>query len=77
MQQIGKCMLCHRDEQELQKSHFLPTGVYRLTRDQTKSNPNPVILGEANASESLKQIPDYLLVENAKRVSTKMVRNGF
>jgi hypothetical protein len=73
MPKIGKCALCHRNEQELQKSHLLPAGVYRLTRDQTKSNPNPVMLGEAHVSQSSKQISAYLL---CRECETRFNENG-
>jgi len=42
-------------------SHLLPAGVYRLLRDTGKSNPNPILVGEALSTQTSGQIEAPLL----------------
>jgi hypothetical protein len=58
---IGKCALCRRDGQELQVSHFLSAGVYRVARDETQRNPDPLKFNDHGIFQDSKQITDYLL----------------
>jgi len=37
---IGVCKLCSSDPADLQNSHGLPAGVYRILRDGKEKNPN-------------------------------------
>lgn len=54
------CALClmHRP---LRDSHLLPAALYRLARDASDRNPNPVIVTKAVASQRSAQISQYLL----------------
>jgi len=58
---LDTCALCKRDNQELQDSHFLPKGVYRVTREEHEANPNPITLNDCGVFQDSKQISDYLL----------------
>ena len=61
MSRIGVCALCCRNGQELRDSHFLPAGVYRVTRDETQDNPDPLKLNDDGVFQDSKQVSDYLL----------------
>jgi len=70
---VGVCALCHRDDQELQNSHFLPAGVYRATRDGTQDNPNPLTLNDDAVFQNSKQISDHLL---CRQCEERLNKNG-
>ena len=75
MRKIGKCALCRRDGQELQDSHYLPAGVYRVLRDENAAdgNPNPILFHAEAAVQTSKQITDYLLCRDCE---LRLSRNG-
>ena len=75
MSKVGRCALCLKEGTELQDSHYLPAGVYRVIRDESApdGNPNPILLGEETASQSSKQITDYLLCRDCE---CRLSRNG-
>jgi hypothetical protein len=58
---IDVCALCKRSGQELQASHFLPAGVYRVTRDETQDNPDPLKFNDHGVFQNSRQVKDYLL----------------
>jgi hypothetical protein len=53
--------LCRRIDQPLQRSHYLPAGVFRATRDETQTNPDPIRIGDDAVLQDSRQITDYLL----------------
>jgi hypothetical protein len=75
MAKIGQCALCLTKAAELQDSHYLPAGVYRVLRDETSpdGNPNPILLGQESAVQTSKQITDYLLCRECEQ---RLNRNG-
>src|SRR5262249_6542332 len=52
---IGQCKLCLKSK-ELQNSHYLPSEVYRVLREGSLENPNPVL----NSRSSIVQVSDQL-----------------
>jgi hypothetical protein len=55
------CALCRRSSQQLRLSHFLPAGVYRVTRAETQGNPDPLKLTDLGVFQDSRQVSDYLL----------------
>jgi hypothetical protein len=43
---VGPCGLC-KEVRALRESRLLPKAIYKLARDPSRANPNPVMLGEA------------------------------
>jgi hypothetical protein len=75
MPQIGECLLCHQPNQELQDSHFLPAGVYRVLRNEgtEDGNPNPVLFSEEGAVQTSRQITDFVFCRDCEQ---RLNRNG-
>jgi len=71
--QIGICALCRRSDQELQDSHFLPAGVYRVIRDETQDNPDPLKFNDDAVFQDSKQVSDYLL---CRECELRLNKNG-
>jgi hypothetical protein len=46
---------------DLRDSHFISSGFYKLARDGTRANPNPVLVSESVSIVSSDQATDYLL----------------
>lgn len=62
MTKNGKCRLCLKERVDLQESHFLPKGLYRLMRgDPAKGNPNPWHLTREGQVQTSKQHKAHLL----------------
>lgn len=40
---IGTCRLCQFPNVELRDSRFMSAGFYKIARDESRSNPNPVV----------------------------------
>ena len=58
----GSCKLCQRDNVQLQRSHFLPSALYRIVRDNKLPNPNPVFVESGRGpKQSPRQITAHLL----------------
>jgi len=57
----GTCRLCHKHDVDLRDSHFISSGFYKLARDGTRANPNPVLVSESVSIVSSDQATDYLL----------------
>ncbi len=52
----GTCKLCLKSE-ELQNSHLIPSGAYRLIRSpQNKGNPDPLMLTTKRVKRTSKQV---------------------
>jgi len=73
MAPIGLCALCLRDSQVLQKSHFLPAGVYRIIRDETQDNPDPLKLNDNGVFQDSRQVWDYFLCQECEQ---RLNKNG-
>lgn len=58
---IGTCRLCLIPGVELQRSHYLPAGVYRITRDEGLPNPNPVSVSKQRTVHTSHQLRKHLL----------------
>jgi len=65
---IGKCRLCLLDHQELQESHFIPAGIYGITRDAEASNPNPLLISPEMYVQTSRQVKDYLFCGDCERL---------
>jgi hypothetical protein len=58
---MQQCKLCLRHVPRLEKSHFLPAGVYRILRDDGEKNPNPWQLTRTNSVQTSWQMKASLL----------------
>jgi hypothetical protein len=68
----GKCKLCLQEGVDLQESHFLPKGLYRLLRgDPQKGNPNPYLLTKHAAVQSSHQKKTWLLCRECEQRFSK------
>ena len=65
--------MCKADNRELQNSHFLPAGVYRVTREENEANPNPITFDDRGVFQDSKQICDYLLCSECE---DRLNKNG-
>jgi hypothetical protein len=68
---IGKCKLCLADGVELQDSHFLPKGVYRILRDDGAPNPHPWIISERKTAQISFQLKAHLLCRDCEQRLSK------
>ncbi|HUJ30839.1 MAG TPA: hypothetical protein VLY23_06125 [Candidatus Acidoferrum sp.] len=69
----GKCKLCLLDGMDLQESHFLSAGIYRLLRGDGEANPNPWVIMEKAAFQTSKQQKAPLLCSDCEQ---RLSRNG-
>lgn len=72
---IGKCKLCLVDGLELQNSHFLPKGVYRILRDDGAPNPNPWLISERKTVQIPFQLKAPLLCRDCEQRFSKQGEN--
>jgi hypothetical protein len=63
---IRKCKLCLQTK-DLQKSHFLPKGAYKVNRAPALKNPHPVVLSNNKLLQSSAQLSDYLLCSDCEQ----------
>lgn len=49
------------EPKELRDSHLLPAALYKLVRDPSDKNPDPIVVTPKIASKTSKQVSDYLL----------------
>ena len=77
MKKMGKCALCKRNNQDLRNSHFLPAGVYRVIRDETRSNPDPLKFTDIGVIRDSKQVSDYLLCGDCEQRLSRKGENWF
>lgn len=70
---LGKCKLCLRESVELQDSHFLPKGVYRILRDEDAPNPNPWLISERKTAQVSNQLKAPLLCRDCEQ---RLSKNG-
>jgi len=57
---LGQCGLC-QEMRVLQESHLLPAALYKLARDPSRTNPNPVMITRGRAFTTSHQIADRFL----------------
>ncbi|MFZ1007776.1 MAG: hypothetical protein WAN65_13120 [Candidatus Sulfotelmatobacter sp.] len=57
---IGQCKLCLRDA-ELQDSHFLSKGIYKILRENDAQNPNPFSITRGAVIQTSRQLKSHLL----------------
>jgi hypothetical protein len=70
---IGQCKLCLTAGVELQDSHYLSVGIYRILRDDTEKNPNPWLLTKNATVQTSRQLKAHLLCPGLR---TTLSRNG-
>jgi hypothetical protein len=70
---IGKCKLCLRDGVDLQQSHFLPAGIYRILRDDGVENPNPWVITQTTEFQTSAQMKARLLCPDCEQ---RLSKNG-
>src|SRR5260370_30210325 len=71
---IGKCKLCLLEGMELQDSHFLSKGIYKILRDDNAKNPNPWSLTDEKAVQISFQLKAPLLCRHCEQ--ERISRNG-
>src|SRR5271157_4081800 len=57
---IGECGLC-RQRAELQDSHLMPRGAYKLLREPDSGVRHPILVTESTTLQTPAQVHDYLL----------------
>jgi hypothetical protein len=68
---VGRCGLC-QEVRALRESHLMPKALYKLARDPSRANPNPVLLAAGRASVTSRQIADHFLcAECEQRLSER------
>ena len=72
---MGQCKLCRKDFDRLEKSHFLPAGVYRILRDEAEKNPNPWQLTPRGAVQTSRQDRAPLLCRECEQRFSKNGEN--
>lgn len=70
--QLGQCGLCHQIR-ELCDSHLLPAAAYKLSREPSRKNPNPVVIAKDRASTTSHQVTAYFLCQECE---DRFSRNG-
>ncbi len=66
MSVIGQCRLCLRTDSELQDSHFLSKGIYRILRDAGAKNPDPFLITAGSSVQTSKQLKKHLLCKQCE-----------
>jgi len=69
---MGRCGLC-LVVKKLQKSHLLPAATYKLSRIESRSDPNPVVLTKRRSFTTSRQVSAYFLCDECEN---KFSRNG-
>jgi hypothetical protein len=67
---IGVCKLCLQTK-DLQDSHYLPKGAYKVNRAPALNNPHPVVLSNDELLQSSAQLSDYLLCSDCEQRFSK------
>lgn len=67
----GICRLCLQLK-ELQDSHLLPRGIYKVLRATHAGNPNPLVVTRESSRSTSKQLQDYLLCGDCEQRFNKM-----
>ena len=60
MNRIGSCALC-KNTAELQESHLIAAGFYRLMREKVSDNPNPIVMSGGRSRATSDQVKRGLL----------------
>lgn len=68
----GQCGLCRRTK-KLQDSHLLPAAAYKLSRIESRSDPNPVVITKGRSFTTSRQVSAYFLCNECE---DKFSRNG-
>ena len=63
---VGRCGLC-QEMRGLRESHLLPAALYRLARDPSRANPNPVVLGGGRAATTSRQVAHPFLCDECEQ----------
>lgn len=64
------CKLCKQDK-ELRDSHYIPAAVYAELRDETDTNPNPVMMDGTISLVTSRQITGYFLCGDCEQRFSK------
>lgn len=70
---IGECRLCLRNGVELQDSHFLSKGIYKILRDSNASNPNPFLVTAGKSVQTSHQLKRHLFCKSCEE---RLNKNG-
>lgn len=70
---LNQCRLCRREDAALEKSHFLPAGIYRLLRSEGHKPPNPFLLTKTTAVQTSAQQTAKLLCRECEQ---RLSKNG-
>ena len=72
MSQTGTCALCLNTNQELQSSHYLPAGVYRLCKTvDTPGNSSPLLVTKGKVVQTDYQQKAFLLCSDCEQRFSK------
>src|SRR5689334_20945536 len=70
MRPLTRCCLCLRSR-ELEESHLIPAGMYRISRGDPHGNPNPLLLSPDMFLQTSDQVKDYLLCHDCEELFNK------
>lgn len=62
----GTCKLCLQ-KAELQRSHLVPSAMFKYTRDPNADNPNTIVVDRRTQSPVIKQVTAHLLCWNCEQ----------
>lgn len=62
----GVCALC-REEAELRLRHLMPSGIYKLLREPSLKNPNPITITPGVALATSKEVRKHFLCDACER----------
>lgn len=65
-----KCKLCQQIK-DLRNSHFMPSSLYKATRNPAAANPNPTLISSRGTIQTSKQITDFLLCADCEELFSK------
>ncbi len=68
---MEQCRLCLRDVANLEDSHYISAGIYRILRDETEKNPNPWLVTKKTAVQTSRQMTAPLLCSECEQRFSK------
>lgn len=63
---VGQCGLCH-ERRHLRESHLLPAALYKMARDPSYKNPNPVVVAGGRAVATSRQVAERFLCQECEQ----------
>ena len=74
MTKQGQCKLCLQ-LRDLQNSHLMPAALYKKSRNQASSNPNPMQVTARRSVQTSRQLRNYVLCRDCEQLFSKQGEN--